>query len=146
MATSFASPTLARDLSTSSITQPSRAATWTGRVLTGLIATFLLADGGAKIVPPAPVIEASAKLGIGTEVLLPLGVVLVVSTLLHLYRRTQLLGAVLVSCYLGGATATHVLTHTPYWFPVVMGLVLWIAYGLRSSELRSFVHSSLTAR
>lgn len=142
MATSFASPTVARDGDSSSITHPSRAAIWTGRILTGLVATFLVVDAGAKLVPLAPVIEACAKLGIGVDVIRPLGLVLLVSTVLHVVRRTQLVGAVLVSCYLGGATATHVLTHTPYWFPVVMGLVLWIAYGLRSSELRSFVISS----
>lgn len=146
MATSFASPTLAHDVDSASITRPSRAAIWTGRILTGLIATFLVVDAGAKLVPLAPVIEASAKLGIGIDAIRPMGLVLLVSTVLHLFRRTQLFGAVLVSCYLGGATATHVLTHTPWWFPVVMGLVLWIAYGLRSSELRSFVLSSLTAR
>jgi hypothetical protein len=120
----------------------SRAQIWTGRTLTGLIVAFLLVDAGAKLVPLAPVVEASQKLGIGVDVIRPLGLVLAVSTLLHLVRRTQLVGAVLVTTYLGGATATHVLTGSPFWFPVVMGVLLWIAYGLRSQELRSLVLSS----
>jgi hypothetical protein len=119
----------------------SRAGLWTGRVLTGLIATFLLVDAGVKLVPLAPVVEASQKLGISLDVVRALGVVLAVSTVLHLVRRTQLIGAVLVTAYLGGATATHVNSHTPFWFPVVMGVLLWFAYGLRSPELRTFVRS-----
>ena len=120
----------------------SRAGVWTGRVLTGLIVAFLLVDAGAKLVPLAPVVEASQKLGIGVEIIRTLGLVLAVSTLLHVVPRTQLLGAVLVTAYLGGATATHVHTGTPLWFPVVMGVLLWIAYGLRSPRLRALVLSA----
>jgi hypothetical protein len=120
-------------------TGTSRAGVWTGRVLTGLIATFLLVDAGAKLIPLTPVVEASQKLGIGVDLVRSLGVVLALSTLLHLARRTQLLGAVLVTAYLGGATATHVTTGTPFWFPVVMGVLLWVAYGLRNPQLRAFV-------
>lgn len=120
----------------------SRAGVWTGRVLTGSIVAFLLVDAGAKLVPLAPVVEASQKLGIGLDIVRSLGVVLAVSTLLHVVRRTQLLGAVLVTAYLGGATATHVLSGTPFWFPVMMGVLLWIAYGLRSPQLRTLVLSA----
>ena len=62
--------------------------------------------------------------------------------LVAVVRRTQLVGAVLVSAYLGGATATHVHSGTPFWFPVVMGVILWIAYGLRSPQLRALVLSN----
>jgi DoxX-like family len=120
----------------------SRVGLWTGRVLTGLVVAFLAVDAGAKLIPLAAVVEASQKLGLGVGVLRPLGVLLLASTLLHVVRRTQLLGAVLVSAYLGGATATHVLTGTPFWFPVAMGVLLWVAYGLRSPQLRAFVISA----
>jgi hypothetical protein len=72
----------------------SRTQIWTGRVLTGLVATFLLLDALAKLVPLAPVIEGTAKLGYSVDVIRPLGVVLAVSTVLHLVRRTELLGRV----------------------------------------------------
>ncbi len=122
-------------------TGTSRSAAWTGRVLTGVIVAFLLVDAIAKLVPLAPVVEASQKLGFRVDVVRALGLVLAVSTLLHVVGRTQLLGAVLVTAYLGGATATHVLSGTPFWFPVVMGVLLWIAYGLRNPQLRAFVLS-----
>ena len=112
---------------------------WTGRVLTGLIVTVLLIDAIAKLLQLAPVVEGTQKLGFAISVIRPLGVVLALSTLLHLIPRLQLLGAVLVTAYLGGATATLVRAGTPFWFPVAMGALLWIAYYLRSQRLRSLL-------
>lgn len=114
---------------------------WIGRVFTGLVVTFLLVDALAKVLLLTPVLEASRQLGIAVEVIRPLGVLLALSTLLHLIPRTQFIGALLVTAYLGGATATHVHTGTPFWFAVMMGAILWIAYGLRSPRLRALVLS-----
>jgi hypothetical protein len=141
----LASHQLHRPLSLPSVRNP-RAQLWTGRVLTGLVATFLLLDGVAKLLQLAPVIEATQKLGFAIAVIRPMGVVLVVSTLLHLMPRMQVIGAVLLTAYLGGATATLVHAGTPFWFPVAMGVVLWIAYYLRSPQLRSFLSSTLSTK
>ena len=118
----------------------SRAQVWTGRVLTGLIVAFLVLDATGKLIPLAPVIEGTQRLGYAVEIIRPLGVVLAVSTLLHVLARTQLLGAVLLTAYLGGATATLVRAGMPFWFPVAMGALLWISYYLRSPRLRAFFH------
>jgi hypothetical protein len=123
------------------ITRGSPALVWTGRVLTGLIVAFLLLDALGKLLMLAPVIEGTQKVGYAIEVIRPLGVVLALSALLHLMPRTQFLGAVLLTAYLGGATATHVRMGAPFWMPVSMGVLLWIAYGLRSSPLRAFLLS-----
>jgi hypothetical protein len=120
----------------------SRVGLKTGRVLTGLIVAFLAVDAVGKLIPLAPVVEASQKLGINVDLLRPLGALLLTSTLLHALRRTQLIGAVLVTAYLGGATSMHVFTGTPFWFPVMMGVLLWVAYGLRNPPLRAFVLSA----
>ena len=122
-------------------THGSRAQVWTGRVLTGLIVAFLLLDAIGKLIPLAPVVEGTQKVGYAVDVIRPLGVVLAVSALLHLVPRTQFVGAVLLTAYLGGATATHVRIGTPFWMPVLMGVILWIAYALRSSRLRAFLLS-----
>jgi hypothetical protein len=119
----------------------SRTSLWIGRVLTGLIVAFLLIDGIAKLIPLAPVIEGTRQLGYAVEVIRPLGMLLIVSTLLHVIPRTQVLGAVLLTAYLGGATATHVRVGTPFWFPVAMGIILWIAFCLRNPRLRALVIS-----
>jgi hypothetical protein len=124
-----------------SVTRGSPALVWTGRVLTGLILAFLLLDAVAKLLMLAPVIEGTQKVGFAIEVIRPLGVVLALSALLHLLPRTQFLGAVLLTAYLGGATATHVRMGTPFWMPVLMGVILWVAYCMRSSQLRAFLLS-----
>ncbi|AKU94645.1 membrane protein [Labilithrix luteola] len=122
-------------------TRDSRVQLWIGRVLTGLIVAFLLVDALGKLVLLAPVVEGSAKVGLAFEVIRPLGAVLAVSTLLHIIPRTQFLGAVLVTAYLGGAVSTHVRTGTPFWFAVVMGVLLWVAYALRNAQLRELILS-----
>jgi len=119
---------------------------WIGRVLTGLCAAFLLVDAAGKLLMLAPYVEGTRQVGYALGVLRPLGVVLALSTLLHLFPRTQLLGALLLTAYLGGATATHVRMGQPFWFPVAMGAILWIAYALRSPSLRALILSSPQTR
>lgn len=121
----------------------SRTSLWVGRAFTGLVIAFLLADALAKLMAVAPVVEATQRLGYAVAVIRPLGVLLAVSALLHLIPRTQLIGALLLTAYLGGATATHVRSGTPFWFPVVLGAIIWLTYYLRSPSLRAlFSHPS----
>jgi len=122
-----------------SATTTSKKLFWTGRVLTGLIVAFLLLDGAMKLVPIAPVIEACQRLGYPVEIARHLGLVLVTCTVLHLIPRTQVLGALLLTAYLGGATATHVRIGDPFWFPIVMGVILWAGLYLRNPRLRALL-------
>jgi hypothetical protein len=117
----------------------SRTALWIGRTLTGLVVAFLLLDALGKLVAVAPVIEGTRRLGYAVAVIRPLGVVLALSTLLHVIPRTQVLGALLLTAYLGGATATHVRVGTPFWFPVAVGVLLWAGFCLRNPRLRALV-------
>jgi hypothetical protein len=119
-----------------------RASLWIGRGLTGLCAAFLLADALGKLLLLAPVVEGTRQAGYAVGVIRPLGVVLALSTLLHLLPRTQFVGALLLTAYLGGATATHVRLGQPFWFAVAMGAIIWIAYALRSPSLRAFLRSA----
>ena len=97
-------------------------------MLTGLVAAFLLFDAIGKLLMLAPVVEGTRQVGYAVGVIRPLGLLLALSTLLHLIPRTQLVGALLLTAYLGGATATHVRLGQPFWFPVAMGAIIWIAY------------------
>jgi hypothetical protein len=127
------------------IARSSRSLVWTGRVLTGLIVAFLLLDAIGKLIPLAPVIEGTRQLGYAVEVIRPLGVVLALSTILHAIPRTQVLGALLLTAYLGGATATHVRAGAPFWFPIAMGVILWAGLCLRNPRLRALVLTPPTA-
>ena len=123
-----------------------RTSIWIGRMLIGLVVAFLMFDAIAKLLMLAPVIEGTGKVGYPISVIRPLGVVLALSTLLHLIPRTQFVGALLLTAYLGGATSTHVRLGQPFWFPVAMGAIVWIAYVLRNPSLRAFIISSPQGR
>jgi hypothetical protein len=115
---------------------------WTGRVLSVLPALFLLFDGAMKLVKPDFVVKATVELGYPENVIVPLGVVLIVSTLLYLFPRTAMIGAILLTGYLGGAVATHVRMGQGWFeilFPVVFGVLLWLGLVLRDQRLRSVV-------
>ena len=113
-----------------------RTLVWTGRVLTGLIVAFLAVDAVGKLIPLAPFVEGTQKVGYAVTLLRPLGLALAIPTLLHVLPRTQFFGAVLLTAYFGGAVATHVRTGTPSWFPIAFSVILWAAYAMRSPRFR----------
>ena len=121
----------------------SKAALWGGRFLSGLPALFLLADSIGKFVKPAPVVEGTVKLGYSESIILPLGIVLLACTVLYLIPRTSVLGAILLTGYLGGAVATHTRVGDPLFshilFPVYFGILLWGGLYLRDPRLRELI-------
>ena len=121
---------------------PSKAALWTGRILMGLLTLFLLFDAVTKIFPPRYVIDASAKVGWGEETLRPLGIVLLLSTIFYVIPRTTLFGAILLTAYLGGATASNILAHYNFIFPIIFGILIWVALGLTHRPHRTLIYST----
>ncbi len=121
----------------------SKKSLWAGRVIGALPVLFLLADGVGKLVKPAPVVEGTLQLGYPASVLVPLGIVLLACTILYAVPRTAVLGAILLTGYLGGAVATHVrvgnplLSHTL--FPIYFGVMLWGSLYLRDPRLRALL-------
>lgn len=111
-----------------------------GRVLGVLVVVFLVFDGVFKLIQPAPVVEAFAALALPLELAAPIGALLLVCTALYVVPRTAVLGAVLLTGFLGGAVATHLrlgqplLSHTL--FPVYLGAMAWAALLLRRPSLR----------
>src|SRR5262245_22977417 len=126
-------------------TQPgpvSKGALWAGRIMSALPALFLLVDGAMKLVKPEVVVKTTVELGYAETVILPLGVVLLACTLLYLIPRTAVLGAILLTGYLGGAVAMHVRAgQGPFeiLFPVVVGALLWGGLVLRDVRLRALL-------
>ena len=115
-------------------------ALWAGRVIGALPALFLLIDGIMKLVKPPVVVEATVKLGYSETVIVGLGILLLVCTIIYLIPRTAVLGAILLTGYLGGAIATHVRVGDPLFtiiFPVILGTMIWGGLYLRHERLRS---------
>ncbi len=120
-------------------TKPMRIA---GYVLSGLSGAFMLMDAIMKFVQPKAVVEGTVELGYSESVLVPLGAVLLVSTILYLIPRTAVLGAILLTGYLGGAVNTHVRAGHGWFeilFPVVFGALIWGGLTLRDARLRALV-------
>jgi DoxX-like family len=120
----------------------SKSSLWAGRIISALPALFLLLDGVMKLVKPAPVVEATVHLGYPESVIVGLGIVVLACTVLYLIPRTSILGAILLTGYLGGAVATHVRVGEglfPIVFPVIFGVVLWLGLYLRDDRLRALI-------
>jgi hypothetical protein len=116
---------------------------WAGYIISGIPALFLLLDAIGKFVMPAPVVEGTQQLGYSVNVILPLGIVLLMCTILYIIPRTSILGAILLTGYLGGAVTTHVRIDNPLFthvlFPVYLGIFLWLGLFLREPRLRMLV-------
>jgi hypothetical protein len=115
---------------------------WAARIMSGLPALFLLVDGVMKLVKPETVVKATVELGYPESAIFPLGVVLLACTVLYLIPQSSVLGAILLTGYLGGAVATHVRVQGgmfPICFPIVFGVLLWGGLFLRDRRLRALI-------
>jgi hypothetical protein len=116
---------------------------WAGYIVTALPVLFLLLDAVGKFIKPAPVVEGTVQLGYQESIIVPLGVILLVSTVVYIIPRTAVIGAILLTGYLGGAVATHVRIANPLFthmlFPVYLGIMIWLGLYLRDNRLRELV-------
>ena len=115
---------------------------WAGYIMSGLPTLFLLMDGSMKLYKPRSVVEATVQLGYPESVILGLGAVLLVSTFLYLLPRTAILGAILLTGYLGGAVASQVrVGAVPFniVFPLLIGALLWGGLWLRDYRVQALL-------
>ncbi|HEU4780953.1 MAG TPA: DoxX family protein [Steroidobacteraceae bacterium] len=112
--------------------------------MSALVVLFLLMDAGMKLAAIGPVLQAGEQLGFpGADMARKLGALLLVCTLLYVYPRTSLLGAILITGYLGGAVATHVRLDNPLFshvlFGVYLGVLMWGGLVLREPRMRNLL-------
>jgi hypothetical protein len=112
---------------------------WTARILSSISVLLLLFDATGKLLRLAPVVEGTVRVGYPETVIVPLGVVLLVGTVLYAVRATAVLGAVILTGWLGGATATHVRIGEPFWMPVLVGVIVWGCLYLRDERVRALL-------
>lgn len=119
--------------------QSAATVSWTGRILTGLAVTFIVFDGVIHVLKPAPVVEAFAQLGVPIGISVGIGIVELVCTALYAVPRTAVIGALLLTGYLGGAIATQVRAGAgwfPTIFPVLIAALVWGGLALRDSRVK----------
>lgn len=121
----------------------SNKALWAGRIVSGLVSLFLLFDAIGKLMRADVVLQAFDKLGYQRSVSIGIGTVLLICVAIYVIPRTSILGAILLTGYLGGAVAVQVRVGNPLFsealFPVYMGILIWGGLFLREERLRALV-------
>ncbi|MGC2195259.1 MAG: DoxX family protein [Terriglobales bacterium] len=126
-----------------SMTQPvpgSRGMLWTGRIITVLVGLFLLFDSTVKLMKAPSAVQGTVQLGYPERTVVPIGLILLASLVFYLIPRTSILGAILLTGYLGGATATMVRVGSPWiLFPVMIGMLVWAGLYFRDAQIQSLI-------
>lgn len=117
---------------------------WTGFAMSAIVALFLLVDAGAKLAAIRPVLEAGEQIGFpGVPMARMLGAILLACTILYVFPRTSVLGAILLTAYLGGTVATHLRLNNPLFshvlFGAYIGILMWTGLVLRHPTLRTLL-------
>lgn len=125
----------------SAVSQPStsKAALWTGRIISGLCILFLFFDAICKIIKEQHAISASVALGIPVNAIPGIGITLLVCTLIYAIPRTAIWGAVLLTGYLGGAMAIMMRAGQPVYFALAFGLLVWLGLYLTNAAVRTML-------
>ena len=125
---------------------PSRKLVWVGRVISALPVLMLLMSGVMKVMRVPMVVEGFGKAGYPAGTLVPIGVVELACTVLYVIPRTAVLGAILLTAYLGGATNSHVRSGEAFVGPVLFGVLVWLGLLLREPRLRPLLPLRNTPR
>ncbi|HMA17100.1 MAG TPA: DoxX family protein [Thermoanaerobaculia bacterium] len=120
-----------------------RRSLWTGRILSVVAVLFLAFDIVIKLLQIAPVTESFERLGYPPDIAFGLGLLELACLVLYVVPRTSVVGAILLTGFLGGATATHTRVGDPFFshvlFPAYVGLLVWGGLLLREARLRVLV-------
>lgn len=112
---------------------------WAGRILSALPVLALLGSGVMKISQSPQVLEGFTKFGYQPSQIAPIGVLEILCTIVYLIPQTSVLGAILLTGYLGGATATHVRISDAFLAPVLIGMMVWGGLFLRDPRIRALI-------
>ena len=112
---------------------------WGGRVISGLLACLLAMSAAMKLVGGREVIEGFVRMGLPESLRVPLGVLELVCVLVYVVPATSVMGAILLTGYVGGAIVTHLRIGEPVVFQIALGLLVWLGLYLRESRLKSLL-------
>ena len=116
---------------------------WAGRIMSALAVLFLLFDSVIKVMKLAPAVEGTTRLGYPESAVLGIGIIELVCLVVYVIPRTSVLGAILLTGYLGGAVATHLRVGDPLFshvlFPTYLGVLLWGGLYVREPRLRALI-------
>lgn len=113
--------------------------TWTGRILSFLPIPLLAMSAYFKLNPPAEMVPQMEKMGYTMEQMRAIGIVEIACAVIYLIPQTAVLGAILLTGYLGGATEVHVRAKESFVAPVIIGVILWLGLYFRDPRLRALI-------
>jgi hypothetical protein len=116
---------------------------WTGRIISTIVVLFMLFDSITKLMMLDAVVRGSAEIGYPSDVIWIIGLILLVCTITYIIPRTSILGAVLLTGYLGGAVASNLRIKAPLFShilaPVYIGVLVWAGLYFRNKQLRGLL-------
>ncbi len=119
---------------------PSKKMVLAGRIVSGLVGLMMLMSAGAKLSSQPMVLEAFGKqFGYPAGTVIPIGLIEATCVILYAIPQTSVLGAILITGYLGGAVATHVRVRDPWFAPFVLGVLAWLGLFLRDARIRALI-------
>ena len=125
--------------------QPSKKIVWVGRIMSALPVLLFVFSAMMKLLRPPAVLQGFSQLGLPEKLALPLGILELACTIVYLIPRTSVLGAILLTGYLGGATLTHLRVGQPAFMPVLIGVLVWGGLFLRDPRLKALIPFRQTA-
>jgi DoxX-like family len=117
----------------------SKSQLWGGRILSALPVLALLMSAGMKLMQPGDFLQQWVKFGFAPSQATGIGLLELICTVLYIVPQTSVLGAILLTAYLGGAVVTHVRVGDPFIAPVILGVMLWGGLYLRHSRIRALI-------
>ena len=112
---------------------------WVGRVISGLLSLLFVMSAVMKLKGGADVIEGMAHLGLPASLIVPLGILEISCVAIYLIPATSILGAILLTGYLGGAILAHLRVGDAFFFQIVLGVCVWLGLYLRENRLRALL-------
>lgn len=112
---------------------------WAGRIISALPVLLMGIGGIFMLINPEPMLKTFSELGYSASLARPIACVEVACVIIYLVPRTAILGAILLTGYLGGATASHVRAGQPFYLPVTVGVLVWLGLYLRDTRLRALI-------
>lgn len=121
---------------------PVKTAIWVGRIISALAVLFLSFDSIIKVLNLPPAVEATTQLGYPADLVIGIGILQLICLAIYVIPQTSVLGAILLTGYLGGAVATQVRVGSPLFsiiFPMIIGVLIWGGLFLRDDRLRALI-------
>lgn len=118
---------------------PSKKLLWTGYIISGLVFAMLIFSAVMKLLQPEDFVNEFDRLGWPVYLGVAIGILEIVCAVIYIVPQTSVLGAILLTGYLGGAVATHVRIGDPFVPPVIAGILVWVALYLRDPRLRALL-------